>query len=91
MVHHLTGEFSMTTQLSIAQIQQAYVAFFNRPADHAGMQFWHNTFRGTQVELFAQFARSPEYTARFEGQSPVAQITLVYQQLLGPATADKRG
>ena len=78
----------MSTPLTVAQIQQAYVAFFSRPADPAGLAYWLS-FRGNQSQLFDTFAQSLEYTARFAGRTIPEQVTLVYQQLLGrdPETA----
>lgn len=68
--------------LTVAQIQQAYVVFFGRPADAAGLQFWQG-FTGGLPALYATFAQQPEYAAQFGGLTAQQQVALVYRNLLG--------
>ncbi|MDD4943895.1 MAG: DUF4214 domain-containing protein [Rhodoferax sp.] len=75
--------------LTTAQIQQAYVTFFNRPADVAGLNYW-TQFAGSIDSLYATFAQQTEYTAVFSGLSVGAQVNQVYQNLFGRA-ADTAG
>jgi len=67
--------------LTTAQIQQAYVAFFNRPADVAGLNYW-SQYSGSVSNLYATFAQQPEYAAAFAGLTSMQQVDLVYQNLL---------
>jgi len=72
--------------LTVAQIQAAYVVFFNRPADPAGLAFWQSwsTQPGNDLaNLHRAFALSPEYASHFEGIGPRDQVSLVYRNLLG--------
>jgi hypothetical protein len=68
--------------LTTAEIQQAYVAFFNRPADVAGLNYW-SQYTGSLGELYATFALQTEYASTFNGLSSMEQVNLVYQNLLG--------
>lgn len=74
--------------LTTAQIQNAYVAFFNRPADVAGLNYW-SSYTGSLAELYATFAQQTEYTNTFTGMNNTAKVNAVYANLLGrtPDTA----
>jgi hypothetical protein len=67
--------------LTTAQIQQAYVEFFNRPADVAGLNYW-SQYTGSLGDLYATFALQPEYADAFNGLSSMQQVNAVYQNLL---------
>lgn len=68
--------------LTTAQIQNAYVAFFNRPADVAGLNYW-TSYNGSIADLFNAFAGSQEYKALFTGQNSTQIVNTVYQNLFG--------
>lgn len=68
--------------LTTAQIQAAYVTFFNRPADVAGLNYW-STYAGSDVDLYNTFAQSAEYTSLFAGQNNTATVNTIYGNLLG--------
>ena len=68
--------------LTTAQIQNAYVAFFNRPADVAGLNYWTN-YNGSISDLFNAFAGSQEYKSLFTGQNSTQIVNTVYQNLFG--------
>lgn len=68
--------------LTTAQIQNAYVAFFNRPADVAGLNYW-TSYNGSIADLFNAFAGSQEYKALFTGQNSTQVVNTVYQNLFG--------
>ncbi len=68
--------------LTTAQIQNAYVAFFNRPADVAGLNYWTN-YNGSIADLFNAFAGSQEYKSLFTGQNSTQIVNTVYQNLFG--------
>lgn len=63
-------------------IQRAYIAFFNRPADKAGFDFWRGTDLPDQA-LLDQFAQSPEYLSDYAGKNNKQIIELVYKNLFG--------
>lgn len=68
--------------LTTAQIQSAYVTFFNRPADVEGLNYW-SSYGGSVANLYATFAQSKEYSDVFAGLTQSAQVNKVYQNLFG--------
>lgn len=70
--------------LTTAQIQAAYVTFFNRPADVAGLNYW-STYQGSDVDLYNTFAQSAEYTSLFAGLNHTATVNTIYTNLFGRA------
>lgn len=68
--------------LSPTQIQNAYVAFFNRPADVAGLTYWGN-YAGSAGDLLNTFAQSAEYNALYSGLNNTQLVNAVYQNLFG--------
>lgn len=70
------------------QIQQLYVAYFNRPADPAGLQYWDSVVtanKGSTTAVSAAFAASAEYTSSFAGLTTVQVVNQIYQNLFGRA------
>jgi hypothetical protein len=68
--------------LSTAQVQQAYVTFFSRPADPVGLAYWQ-AYSGSVADLYATFAQQAEYSAAFNGLSSAQRVNVVYQNLFG--------
>ncbi len=68
--------------LTTAQIQNAYVAFFNRPADVAGLQYW-SSYAGNSADLLNTFAQSAEYNGLYAGMNSTQLVSAVYQNLFG--------
>ncbi|WP_371324629.1 DUF4214 domain-containing protein [Dechloromonas sp. ZY10] len=68
--------------LTTAQIQNAYVAFFNRPADVAGLNYW-STYAGNSADLLNTFAQSAEYKALYANMNSTQIVNAVYQNLFG--------
>lgn len=68
--------------LTIAQIQNAYVTFFNRPADVAGLQYW-SSYAGNSADLLNTFAESAEYKDLYAGMNSTQLVNAVYQNLFG--------
>lgn len=66
--------------LTTAQIQNAYVAFFNRPADVAGLTYW-SSYAGNTADLLNTFAQSAEYKALYAGLNNTQLVNAVYQNL----------
>lgn len=75
------------------QVQQAYLAYYGRPADPAGQQYWVNQLTAANGDLNSiinAFGNSAESTALYGGSSPAAQVNAIYQTLFGRA-ADVTG
>jgi len=68
--------------VSTSQIQNAYVAFFNRPADTAGLNYW-SSYAGNSADLLTTFAQSSEYTSLFTGLNNTQAVNLIYNNLFG--------
>lgn len=67
-------------------IQQLYVAYFNRPADPAGLAYWQGVVEGqggSMSAVSAAFASSDEYTAVYGGKTNPAVVNTVYRNLFG--------
>lgn len=77
----------MSTSYTTA-IEQLYVAYFNRPADAAGLAYWTKvlqTQNGNTSAVSAAFAGSAEYINSFAGMSPEQVVGQIYQNLFGRA------
>lgn len=74
----------MATQYD-TQIQQLYVAYFNRPADATGIAFWANFMAngGTVAQVSAAFAQSLEYQVEYSQSTNAGIVSAVYQNLFG--------
>ncbi len=67
-------------------VQQLYVAYFNRPADTSGLQYWENVVAaqdGDTSAVSAAFAQSDEYLATYKGLSNSQLVNQVYMNLFG--------
>jgi hypothetical protein len=71
-----------------AAIQSLYVAYFNRPADAAGLAYWDTVItaaNGSTAAVSAAFAASAEYKAAYAGMDSYHVVAQVYQNLFGHA------
>ena len=66
-----------------AEVQKAYLAYFGRPADTAGLAYWQT---GDAATMKTGFAASAEYAALYSGMSADQRVEQVYQNLLGRAS-----
>jgi hypothetical protein len=69
-------------------VQKLYVAYFNRPADAAGLTYWEGVVtgaKGSTAAVSAAFAASAEYKAAYAGMDAYNVIATVYQNLFGHA------
>jgi hypothetical protein len=67
-------------------IQKLYVAYFNRPADVAGLQFWETVVenaKGSTAAVSAAFAGSAEYKAAYANMDAYHVVNAVYNNLFG--------
>jgi hypothetical protein len=69
-------------------IQKLYVAYFNRPADVAGLTYWEGAVaaaNGSTAAVSAAFSASAEYKAAYAGMDQYHVVAQVYQNLFGHA------
>nr|WP_295712855.1 DUF4214 domain-containing protein [uncultured Halomonas sp.] len=70
------------TSADLAQL--LYVAYYGRPADEAGQQFWAARIDEVGVEgIAADFGNSTEFDTEFGDMGSVALINNLYDQLFG--------
>jgi len=76
----------------VAEVQQLYIAYFGRPGDPAGLDYWTNIVKaqGTTAAVSATFATSPEYKAAFAGMTNTQIVNKIYSNLFNRA-ADPTG
>ena len=68
-------------------VEKAYLAYFGRPADIAGMNYWLGK---SIADMDAGFAASQEYATLYGGMTNSQRVDQVYQNLFGRA-ADPAG
>lgn len=77
----------MPTTQSLFAVQQVYIAYYGRPADREGLQFWAARLEqagGDFKQIIAAFAQSPESLALYgANQSDEDLINAIYINLLG--------
>jgi S-layer protein len=73
----------MATNIDL--IQQLYVAYFNRPADVAGLNYWTNALAngGKIADIAKSFSQQTEYTSLFAGKQPDEIVNIIYTNLFG--------
>ena len=81
----------MATQESIARVQALYVAYYGRPADQEGLDYWADRLDAEgEGAIINAFGNSAEYTELSEGQGNATLINAIYQQAFG-READPEG
>ncbi|BBB69679.1 hypothetical protein UNDYM_5426 [Undibacterium sp. YM2] len=74
--------------INASTIQKLYIAYFNRPADVAGLTYWEGQLDGNKISLagLAQsFSEQVEYVATYGGKSTADVVTALYKNLFGRA------
>ena len=64
------------------ELQKLYVAFYNRPADWGGLQFWLNDLnagRTTLANIARDFAKDTEYRTEYAGMTNAQIVDKIYQ------------
>jgi len=79
-----TMNFTLLISAAENYTQNAYIAFFNRPADVPGMDYWVS-YPGNMQDLLTEFSQSAEYLSDYAGLSNQEVITKVYKNLFGRA------
>ena len=67
-------------------VQKLYVAYFSRPADFGGLDYWEKVVaanNGDTSMMSAAFAASQEYKDTYAGKSSFQIINTIYQNLFG--------
>jgi hypothetical protein len=67
-------------------VQEAYVAYYGRPADLGGQQYWANRLRdegGNLTNIMQAFGNSEEANRLFGNLSDEDTVTTLYRQILG--------
>lgn len=70
------------------EIQKIYIAYFNRPADSAGLTYWVSQINSGQAsiaDITSAFATTQEYRDLYAGSTPSDVVTSVYKNLFGRA------
>jgi hypothetical protein len=70
------------------QVQELYVAYFNRPADVAGLAYWSGILAASPdayPDIVRSFSLSLEYWTTFTGMDNRQVVDAVYQHLFGRA------
>jgi hypothetical protein len=68
------------------RVQEAYVAYYGRPGDPAGINYWASRLvaaGGVLDSLIDAFGNSQEFRSRYGGLDNTALVTKVFQQALG--------
>ena len=68
------------TTATATEVEQAYLAYFGRPADLGGMNYWLGK---SVAEMDAGFAASQEYANLYSGMTNDQRVEQVYQNLFG--------
>ena len=83
----------MPTSTSLEQVQALYVAYYGRPAEPGGRDYWATRLDANGGDLNAMinaFGQSQEYLNRFGDMDDAQRIETLYEQLFGRA-ADEEG
>ncbi|WP_151704819.1 DUF4214 domain-containing protein [Nitrincola alkalilacustris] len=76
----------MASAQSLEAVQKLYIAFYGRPADPGGLQFWAGRLdeaNGVIQTIINSFANSTEYQERFGSLPDDALVNNLYQQAFG--------
>ncbi|MGY8526635.1 DUF4214 domain-containing protein [Paracidovorax citrulli] len=76
-----------------SQIQQAYIAYYGRPADPDGLEYWAGELDkagGDLAVIIDAFGNSEESQELYGADTPAAQVNKIYQTLFG-RPADMEG
>jgi hypothetical protein len=78
----------------VAAVQELYVAYFGRPADVAGLDYWTNVVEaqgGSTTAVSASFATQPEYIVAFFGKTNAQVVDQIYLNMFGRGTSTTDG
>ena len=78
----------------VAAVQELYVAYFGRPADVAGLDYWTNVVEaqgGSTTAVSASFATQPEYIVQYFGKTNAQIVDQIYANMFGRASSTTDG
>lgn len=76
----------MAGQATLSQVQALYVAYYGRPAEPAGLNFWANVVEangGDVSVIIKDFSNAPEYQQRFGSLNDTTLVNNLYLQMFG--------
>ncbi|MEG3113672.1 DUF4214 domain-containing protein [Salinicola sp. 4072] len=74
----------MATQASLDRVQELYVAYYGRPADQEGQEYWADRLDDEgEGAIINAFGNSAEYDELSEGQGNATLVDNLYQQMFG--------
>lgn len=81
----------MATTASVEQVQRAYVAYYNRPGDPEGVDYWADRLDNGESlnSIIDAFANSVEAESLYSGVATADLITAVYGQAFGRVPDDE--
>ncbi len=72
----------MATQASLARVQQLYVAYYGRPAETGGLEYWAARMdEEGEGAIINAFGTSAEYDSRFGTQTNAQAVNNLYNQM----------
>lgn len=81
----------MATQENLDRVQQLYVAYYGRPADQEGQEYWADRLEAEgESAIINAFGNSEEYAALSEDEGNATLVDNIFQQAFGRA-ADPEG
>ncbi|MFZ6655194.1 DUF4214 domain-containing protein [Undibacterium sp. TJN19] len=72
--------------INASTIQKLYIAYFNRPADVAGLQYWEGQLDAKKISLVSlaqSFSEQVEYKTMYGGKNTSDVVTALYKNLFG--------
>ena len=72
--------------INASVIQKIYIAYFNRPADVAGLKYWEGQLESNKISLVGvaqSFSEQVEYKTLYGGKSTSDVVTALYKNLFG--------
>src|SRR5882762_4478692 len=76
----------MSVSIGTSAIQKLYIAYFNRPADVAGLQYWETqlvTGKNTIEQIAQSFSDQVEYKNTYGGKNTSDVVEALYKNLFG--------
>ena len=81
-----TSTTAACVPVTSAWVQKAFVAYYGRPADPAGLAYWANRMDsegGSLNVIIGAFGNSDEFKRRYGGLAYTQLVTKIYQQAIG--------
>ncbi len=81
-------------QAHVAAVQELYVAYFGRPADTAGLDYWTNVVaaqNGSTAAVSASFAKQPEYIVAYYNLTSAQIVDKIYLNMFGRGASTTDG